>query len=117
VNNILISGFGGDLMAKNEKKMEKVIGTNCYNCKFIDNKETALNPKELNHEGGIDPRNQEEMGRAKKADLITLPGGSKADATGKKLCCNEQVKMNVTVRMCCAYWDNVGVERPWIIKS
>jgi hypothetical protein len=51
--------------------------------------------------------------RAKKADLITLPGGSKADATNKKLCYNEQVKMNVTVRMCCAYWDNIGVKRPW----
>jgi hypothetical protein len=117
MNNILKPRFGGDSMAKNEKKMEKVIGTNCYNCKFTDSKETALDPKELNDEGGIDPRNQEEMGRAKKADLITLPGGTKADVNSKKFCCNEQVKMNVTVRMCCAYWDNVGVERPWILKS
>jgi hypothetical protein len=57
------------------------------------------------------------MERAKKADLITLPGGSKADVNSKKLCCNDQVKMSVTVRMCCAYWDNVGVKRPWMIKS
>ena len=103
-------------MAKNEK-MEKVIGTNCYNCKFIGDKETAVDSKELNNEGGIDPKNKEEMERAQKADLITLPGGSKADATSKKLCYNEQIRMNVTVRMCCAYWDNVGVKRPWITKS
>ncbi len=103
-------------MAKNEKKMEKVIGTNCYNCKFIDKKEVTVDPKELNDEGGIDPKNLEEMERAKKADLITLPGGSKADATSKKLCYNDQVDMNVTIRMCCAYWDNVGVKRPWKTK-
>ena len=104
-------------MSKNKLDKGKVIGTNCYNCKFIAEKEMAVDPKELNDEGGIDPRNNEEMERAKKADLITLPGGSKADATNKKLCYNEQVKMNVTVRMCCAYWDNVGVKRPWKIKS
>ena len=73
----------------------------------------AVDPKELNDEGGVDPRNQEEMERAKKADLITLPGGSKADATSKKLCNNEEIKMFVTVRMCCAYWDNSAVKRPW----
>ena len=104
-------------MAKNEKKMEKVIGTNCYNCKFIADKEIKVDPKELNDEGGIDPLNKEEMERAKKADLITLPGGSKADVKNKKLCYNEQVKMDVTVHMCCAYWDNVGVKRPWMTKK
>jgi hypothetical protein len=117
VNIWLKPGFWGDSMAKNEKKMEKVIGTNSYYCTFIADKEMEVDPKELNDEGGIDPRNQEEMQRAKKADLITLPGGSKADLKGKKLCYNEQVKMYVTVRMCCAYWDNVGVKRPWTIKS
>jgi hypothetical protein len=104
-------------MSKNKLEIGKVIGTNCYNCKFIAEKEIAVDPKELNDEGGIDPSNKEEMERAKKADLITLPGGSKADATSKKLCYNEQIKMNVTVRMCCAYWDNIGVKRQWTIKS
>jgi hypothetical protein len=66
---------GGDLMAKNEKKMEKVIGTNCYNCKFVALQEMAVDPKDLNEEGGIDPKNKDETERAKKADLITLPGG------------------------------------------
>jgi hypothetical protein len=104
-------------MSKNNLDKGKVIGTNCYNCKFIDNKEMAVDPKELNAEGGIDPSNKEEMERAKKADLITLPGGPKADAKSKRFCCNDQVKMNVTIRMCCAYWDNVGVKRPWIINK
>jgi hypothetical protein len=100
-------------MVRNEKKMEKVIGTNCYNCEFVAEQEKTVDPKELNEEGGIDPKNKDELERAKKANLITLPGGSKADATTKKYCNNEQVKMYVTVRMCCAYWDNVGVKRPW----
>jgi len=100
-------------MSKNKLDKGKVIGTNCYKCKFIAEKEMAVDPKELNDEGGIDPRNKEEMERAKKADLITLPGGSKADAENKKFCNNEEIKMFVTVRMCCAYWDNVGVKRPW----
>jgi len=103
-------------MAKNEKKMEKVIGTNCYNCEFVAIKETAADPKELNDEGGIDPKNKDELDRAKKADLITLPGGSKTDAATKRYCNKEQIKMYVTVRMCCAYWDNAGVKRPWKSK-
>jgi hypothetical protein len=100
-------------MSKNEKMVEKVIGTNCYNCLYIANQEMATDAKELNVEGGIDPKNKEELERAKKADLITLPGGSKTDAKTKRYCNNDQVKMFVTERMCCAYWDNVGVKRPW----
>jgi hypothetical protein len=100
-------------MSKNEKMVEKVIGTNCYNCLYIANQETSTDAKELNDEGGIDPKNKEEMERAKKADLITLPGGSKTDAKTKRYCNNGQVKMFVTARMCCAYWDNVSVKRPW----
>ena len=92
---------------------QMVIGTNCYNCLYISKKEEPVNPKELNAEGGIDPKTDEDMQKAQKADLITLPGGSKADATGKKMCYNEKIKMYVTVRMCCAYWDNSAVKRPW----
>ncbi len=100
-------------MSKTEPNKSKVIGTNCYNCLFVANNEEPVNLKELNEEGGIDPRNEEEMDRAKKADLITLPGGSKADASNKKFCYNDKIKMDVTVRMCCAYWDNEAVKRPW----
>ena len=103
-------------MAKENKKTEKVLGTNCYNCRFIAEKEETVDPKELNAQGGIDPKNDSELERAKKADLITLPGGSKADATNKRYCGNEQICMYVTVRMCCGYWDNVGVKRPWKSK-
>lgn len=102
-----------DFMSKNNLKQEKVIGTNCYNCKFVANTEEPVNQKLLTDEGGIDPQNDEEMERAEKADLITLPGGIKAEVTTKKFCYNNNVKMYVTVRMCCAYWDNDGVKRPW----
>ncbi len=94
-------------------EQQKVIGTNCYNCLYISKKEETVDPSELNPEGGIDPKTQEEMQRAEKADLITLPGGSKSDAPNKKLCYNNKIKMFVTVRMCCGYWDNAGVKRPW----
>ena len=100
-------------MAKNEITEEKIIGTNCYNCKFVSDKEEAVSSQELNSEGGIDPKNKDEMDRAEKADLITLPGGSKADALNKKFCYHEKVVMYVTARMCCAHWDNKAVKRPW----
>jgi hypothetical protein len=92
---------------------QKVVGTNCYNCLYISKKEEPVDPKELNAEGGIDPKTDKDMQKAKKADLITLPGGSKADATSKEFCYNEKIKMYVTVRMCCGYWDNAAVKRPW----
>ncbi len=56
------------------------------------------------------------MDRAKTADLITLPGGTKADASSKKFCNHKKIQMYVTTRMCCAYWDNEGVKRPWMKK-
>lgn len=90
-----------------------MIGTNCYNCEYISKEEQPINQMELNDEGGINPKTPEELERAKKADLITLPGGVKADAINKKMCYNEKIKMFVTERMCCAYWDNKGVKRPW----
>jgi hypothetical protein len=90
---------------------EKIVGTNCYNCKYIEKTET-VNPNELNQEGGIDPK-KDELKRAQKADLITLPGGDKSDSKDKGLCCHPDVKMYVTARMCCAFWDNARVKRPW----
>lgn len=92
---------------------KKIIGTNCFNCLYISNKEEKADPKELNDQGGIDPANPEEMQRAQTADLITLPGGSKEDVSGKKFCTHLKIQMYVTERMCCGYWDNAGVKRPW----
>jgi hypothetical protein len=103
----------GVFMSKNSLTKEKIIGTNCFNCKFIANNNEPVVSQELNNEGGINPKNDEEMSRAENADLITLPGGSKADASSKRLCYNKKIEMYVTVRMCCAYWDNDRVIRPW----
>ena len=97
----------------NKSTKEKIIGTNCFNCKFVGRDEETVDPKELNEEGGINPKNKEEMERAKKADLITLPGGSKADSKDKRFCSHAEIRMYVTERMCCAYWDNEEVKRPW----
>ena len=95
------------------KNMEKVVGMNCYNCLFVSKEEKPVDPKIQNAEGGIDPKTPDELERARKADLITLPGGVKSDATTKKFCGHEKIQMFVTVRMCCAYWDNASVKRPW----
>ena len=94
--------------------MEKqnVTGTNCFNCLYISKEETQVNPRELNEQGGINPENDEAIAKAKEADLITLPG-TKIGVTDKRFCNNEKVLMFVTSRMCCAYWDNEGVQRPW----
>ena len=80
---------------------------------WVSSKEEPVNANELNDQGGIDPKTEEEMQRAQAADLITLPGGSKADAPNKRMCYHKKIKMFVTVRMCCAYWDNDAVKRPW----
>ena len=100
-------------MSKNSLTKEKIIGTNCFNCKFIANNNEPVVSQELNNEGGINPKNNEDMSRAETADLITLPDGSKADASSKRFCYNKKIEMYVTARMCCAYWDNESVNRPW----
>ncbi len=96
---------------------QKVVGTNCYNCLYVSTRDEPVNPGELNAEGGIDPKTDADMQKAKTADLITLPGGSKADTTSKRMCYNDKIKMYVTIRMCCAYWDNSAVKRPWKKKK
>jgi hypothetical protein len=80
---------------------------------YVSQKDEQVSVEELNGEGGIDPKREDDTGRAQKADLITLPGGSKSDATSKRFCNHPKVQMYVTVRMCCAYWDNKAVKRPW----
>ena len=103
-------------MSKNTSTKEKIVGTNCFNCKFVANNNEPVVSQELNNEGGIDPKNSEEMDRAENADLITLLGGSKADASTKRFCYNKKIEMYITVRICCAYWDNDSVKRPWKIQ-
>ena len=103
-------------MSKNTSTKEKIVGTNCFNCKFVANNNEPVVSQELNNEGGIDPKNSEEMDLAENADLITLPGGSKADASTKRFCYNKKIEMYVTVRICCEYWDNDSVKRPWKIQ-
>jgi hypothetical protein len=92
---------------------QKILGTNCFNCLWIGHETKNVRLDELNNEGGIDPQTKEEMIKAKQADLITLPGSVKEDAEGKRLCNHPNIKMYVTQRMCCSYWDNAQVKRPW----
>lgn len=77
-----------------------------------------------NKEGGLDPEDKYLLERAKKADLITLPKevtgtncynckfvSDKTKESG--FCKHPQVKMLVNNRMCCSFWDNKGVHRPF----
>ncbi len=90
----------------------KVEGTNCFNCRFVDKNDVPTGDEVGDH-GGIDPKDESEMERAKRADLITLPGWSREDARSKRMCMHPEVQMYVTERMCCAFWDNTEVRRPW----
>lgn len=79
---------------------------------------------DLNSGGGFDPENEEEHARYKHADLITLPSSVegtncsnckfvKKVENGLNFCEHEDVKMYVTPRMCCKYWDHEDVKRDW----
>lgn len=56
-------------MSKNSSPKEMVIGTNCFNCKFVANNNEPVASQELNNEGGIDPKNAEEMNRGRERRL------------------------------------------------
>lgn len=79
-----------------------------------------------NKTGGIDYQDKESLGRAKKADLLTLP--KKVDGTncgnckfvkilheekGEGFCTHKDVRLPVTSRMCCALWNADGSSRSW----
>jgi hypothetical protein len=64
-------------MSTNGLINEKVVGTNCDNCKFIANNSEEIDPKILDAEGGIDPKNEKETDRAEQADLIIFQEGPK----------------------------------------
>lgn len=72
------------------------------------------NPKD--HHGGIIPK---DLKKAKKVDLITLPPDIKGTNCGNckfmdnDFCKHKEIQMPVNDRMCCAYWDNTKVKRPW----
>lgn len=74
----------------------------------------------LNKEGGYDYTGQA-MERARHADLITLPPGIEGTncAAGNcmyrqnGLCVHPRIKLPVTDRMSCGWWDNTEVVRPW----
>jgi hypothetical protein len=91
----------------------KIVGTNCFNCMYVSKSPEPVDQAILNSQGGLNPQSPEEMQRAQKADLITLPGGSQSEVISKKFCNHPSIQMYVTIRMCCAYWDSSGVIRPW----
>lgn len=70
--------------------------------------------------GGIVPQ---DLGVAKRVDLITLPFGVGGTNCGncrfirsedsRHFCSHPKVHQYVNDRMCCAEWDNDEVVRPW----
>lgn len=91
-----------------EGRSEEVTGTNCGNCKFFTGKEVPVG-ENLNEQGGITSRGEDDLAKAKEGDLITLPG--KAKPTIARECSHKDIKQPVNDRMCCAYWDNPGAYR------
>lgn len=74
----------------------------------------------LNKEGGYDYTGKA-LETARNADLITLPPGIEGTncAAGNcmyrdnGLCIHPRIKLPVTDRMSCGWWDNTEVIRPW----
>lgn len=95
-----------------QQRQSVVDGTNCFNCSYTQNsKAHEVDPSELDKQGGLQPQDAAGLKRAKKGDLVTLPG--KATTQLKKMCGHKDIKMYVTERNCCAYWDNHGCLRAW----
>lgn len=76
----------------------------------------------LNRQGGVQTSNIEELRRAKKSDLVTLPKDVEGtncfnckyirDKKGKiGYCSHPKVAQDVSNHMCCALWDNSGLIR------
>lgn len=87
-----------------------VIGTNCSNCKFLNTSSaTKAEDGDLNPQGGMKITEPDKLKLAQTADLITLPG--KKIPTNKVGCKHPKIQQFVTERMCCGYWDAVGVLR------
>lgn len=76
-----------------------------------------------NNRGGIDPIDSAAKAVAKRVDLITLPPGVSGTncanckyartVKGGHFCEHKDVQQPITPRMCCALWDNQGVQRPF----
>ena len=80
----------------------------------------------INHIGGYNYSEKDQLEKAEHADLITLP--EKIEGTncsnckfvkilnaekGLGFCEHKELQMEVTARMCCKYWDAQGAERSW----
>ena len=70
-------------------------------------------------QGGFIYTGDESLGKAKVADLITLPKDVKGTNCGNckfmsnGFCNNENIQLPVTEKMCCSYWDSEGALRSW----
>lgn len=89
---------------------KQINGTNCGNCRFSDTKKTrAILPVEQNKQGGLLPKDDQELEKSKVADLVTFPG---TDTPKKAFWCeHKKMKLWVNERMCCAFWDADGCLR------
>lgn len=74
-----------------------------------------------NKNGGMDYENRNDISRARKVDLITLPkniAGTNCENCKfvnlfKMFCTHPDILLYVTDRMCCAMWDREGSIREW----
>ncbi len=95
----------------------RIDGANCYNCDYISTISESTGTRKLNDQGGIDPITTENIKKARQANLITFPGGSKTEVSDERLCNNPKIEMFVTARMHCSYWNNKTVRKPWENKA
>lgn len=91
------------------EKEETIRGTNCSNCIFYNGKIIEANEDNLDSQGGGKLTSKEDIDRVKEADLITMPGKGKPEEL--VMCTHPKVKVYVSERQCCAFWDAKGTYR------
>ena len=97
------------------EEAKKITGTNCANCKFAAAERIPVSKNEVCEQGGLWIKDKKDLEKAKKGDLVTLPG--KATVTEKFYCFHSKIDQYVTARMCCLYWDAEGVSRQFGEKA
>lgn len=86
----------------------------------------AFAPFARNGQGGVDPTTRNDLSRAERADLVTLPAqvqGTNCSncsyvtvqptPVAQHWCGHPEVNLPITPRMCCALWDAPGTVRAW----
>lgn len=95
---------------------------------WLKTEKDAKTPGDFKPDGGLRPRNEEEVKKFKHADLIVLPNNIEGTncgnckyasdkSNGMLYCKHPDLELVVTEKMCCRYWDHADVKRNWTVSK